>query len=91
MRLKRTPAALTEVEVDGEIAIYHPDRDSVVLLNASASQIWRLTVESGTSVDELVPLVAEAFGIDEIEARLGVEAGVDVLVDEQLLVRVDQA
>ncbi len=91
MRLERVSALLTEVEVDGEIAIYHPLTDQVVLLNASASAIWRLTAADGATVDGLVPLVAEAFGIDLDEARRGVEAGVEVLVDEQLLIRVDPA
>lgn len=91
MRLERVPASFTEVEIDGEIAIYHPTTDSVVLLNPAASVIWRLTADGGTTVDELVPLVAEAFGIDVDETRRGVDTGVEVLVDEQLLVRVGPA
>lgn len=91
MRLERVSASLTEVEVDGEIAIYHPLTDQVVLLNASASEIWRLTAGDGVTVEDLVPLVAGVFGLGLDEARHGVETGVEVLVDEQLLVRVDQA
>lgn len=90
MRVERVPASLTEVEIDGEVAVYHPVSDSVVLLNPSASLIWRLTADGAVALDDLVPPVAEAFGIDADEARRGVEAGVDVLVDEQLLVRLDQ-
>ncbi|WP_380165781.1 PqqD family protein [Jannaschia sp. R86511] len=85
MRLERVSASLTEVEVDGEIAIYHPVTDAVVLLNPSASAIWRLTADGPVTVEEVVPLLAEAFGIDPAEARRGVAAGIEVLVDEQLL------
>lgn len=87
MRLERVTASLTEVEVDGEIAVYHPGTDTVVLLNASASEIWRLTAGTTPTVDEIVPLVAAAFAIDEAVARPGVEAGVQLLVEEQLLLR----
>lgn len=91
MRLERVEASLTEVEVDGEIAIYHPGTDAVVLLNASASHIWRLTADGAVTVDDLVPTVADAFDIEVDEARAGIEAGVDLLIEKQLLVRAAEA
>jgi hypothetical protein len=81
--LQRVDADLTEVEVDGEVAIYHPGTDKVVLLNAAASEIWRRLPVSST--EDLAGHLAEVFGIDLAEARAGVEAGVALLADEQLL------
>jgi hypothetical protein len=82
--LQRVDADLTEVEVDGEIAIYHPGTDKVVLLNASASEIWRRTPI--TSTDALAQELADLFGIAVEDARAGVRAGVALLEAESLLV-----
>jgi hypothetical protein len=82
--LLRVDTDLTEVEVDGEIAIYHPGTDKVVLLNASASEIWRRTPI--TSTDDLAHELADLFGIAVEDARAGVQAGVALLEAESLLV-----
>lgn len=83
MVLQRVDADLTEVEVDGEVAIYHPGTDKVVLLNVAASEIWRQLPVAST--EDLAVHLAEVFGIDVDEARAGVEAGVALLMSEQLL------
>ena len=88
MRRDRIDARLIEVEVDGETTVYSPLTDSVDLPNASASEIWRRTPI--TSVAQLNVEIAEVFGIPVEEARAGVEAGVRLLVDEQLLVEQDR-
>lgn len=84
MVLRRVRSDLTEVEVDGEIAVYHPGTDRVVLLNASASEIWRRSPIS--SLDELAHSLSALFGVTADEALAGAEAGVALLQAEQLLV-----
>lgn len=86
--LRRVDARLTEVEVDGEVAVYHPGTDKVVLLNAAATEIWRRTPI--TSLDTVSREVAAHFGIGVEEARAGVQAGVDLLLAEELLVQGEQ-
>ena len=87
VQLRRVDARLTEVEVDGEVAVYHPGTDRVVLLNSAATEIWRRTPI--TSLDDLSAEVAEHFGVDVVQVREGVVAGIDLLVAEQLLVEAD--
>jgi len=84
-----TGAVLTEVEVDGEIAVYHPTTNRVVLLNSSASEIWRRMPI--TSVADLGSAVATHFGVSVDVAEQGVRAGVDLLLAEQLVVDIDAA
>jgi len=86
MPLDRVPARLTEVTVDDETAVYNPITDTVVLLNASASEIWRRTPL--TSLEHVAVELAEHFGIEPREALAGVQAGVELLLREQLLVEV---
>lgn len=87
MLLRRANARLTEVEIDGEVAVYHPGTDKVVLLNASASEIWRRTPI--TSFEQLSEAVAEVFGIEVEQALAGVRTGIELLLAEQLLVDVE--
>lgn len=55
--------AVREVEVDGCLTIYRRDLDRVLVLNATASDVWRLC--DGT-LDEptIVGLLARAYAVD---------------------------
>ncbi|MFC5381917.1 PqqD family protein [Aquipuribacter nitratireducens] len=85
--LKRVDARLTEVEVDGEIAVYHPKTDRVVLLNSSASAIWRRLPVRG--VQDLVDHLVDVFNVNVDEARVGAETGIALLANERLLADAD--
>lgn len=89
MIYRRVDVHLTEVEVDGEVALYHPGTDKVVLLNPAASEIWRRTPVA--SVEDLSEAVAQHFGIEVRDAREGVVAGIALLLQEELLVEEDGA
>lgn len=87
--LRRTPADLTIVEIDGEVSAYHPGTDRVVMLNATASDVFALC--DGTSdEDGIAELLASAYGADLAEVSTGVRAAVDHLVGERLVERVDE-
>ena len=81
---RRVTARLTEVELDGEASIYHPGTDRVVLLNGSATAVWRLV--DGVRDDATIATeIASRYGIDAETARAGVTVALDHLVAEQLV------
>lgn len=88
--LRRTPADLTTVEIDGEISTYHPGTDRVVMLNTTASDVFALC--DGT-LDEtgIAELLAGAYRADPGEVAAGVRAAVALLTAEDLVRRVPDA
>ncbi len=56
-------AALPHVELDGEIVVYSPERESVSLLSPVAATVWSCMDGVGT-LRELVNELAESFGAD---------------------------
>jgi hypothetical protein len=50
-------------ELDDEICLFRPDVDEVLVLNATAADIWRL-LDGRTSTDEIAGLLATAYGAD---------------------------
>jgi len=72
----RPPAPVVrEVEVDGCLSLYRRDVDQVVVLNETASDVWRLA-DGTLDDDEIVALLAAAYGVapeiigDEVRATL---------------------
>ena len=54
---------LLETEVDGDISIYDPGSERVVVLNQTASDVWRLT-DGQHTINEIVELLARAYQVD---------------------------
>ena len=84
--LRQTAADLTTVEIDGEISTYHPGTDRVVMLNATASDVFALC--DGT-MDEvgIADLLAGAYRADVATVSAGVEDAVRTLLAEELVER----
>jgi hypothetical protein len=67
--------AVREVEIDGCLSLYRRDVDRVVVLNETASDVWRLA-DGTLHDDEIVELLAAAYGVgpeiiaDEVRATL---------------------
>jgi hypothetical protein len=63
---------ILETEVAEEISLYDPLTENVVVLNGPASDIWRLS-DGESDLDEIVALLAAAYGVDPDRIRAEVE------------------
>jgi hypothetical protein len=67
---------VVETEVGDEISLYDPETDQVMVLNTTASDIWRLSDGEHTTT-EIVALLANAYQVeadqigDEVAATIG--------------------
>jgi hypothetical protein len=66
-RLAAAPSIVTE-ELDDEICLYRSEVDEVLVLNYTASDIWRLAVAS-TSIEEITDALAAKYSIEPAAAR----------------------
>lgn len=73
-----------ETEIDGDISLYDAQREQVLVLNGTASDVWRLC-DGQQTFDEIVLLLAGAYAIDEAKIRADVEQAIKQLVDEEFL------
>lgn len=76
------PDALAR-EIDGNFTIYDNQRDSVVVLNDSASAIWRLC--DGRAGRAIVDELARRYVADREEIQRDVEAVLEQLSESGLL------
>lgn len=56
-------AGVFERDIEGCVALLHPDCGEVVLLNETASDIWRVT-DGELSAEEVVQVLARAYDVD---------------------------
>lgn len=75
---------LLETEVDGDISIYDPGSERVVVLNATASDVWRLT-DGQHTIDEIAELLARAYQVDVRSISDDVGQAVESFVDAELI------
>jgi hypothetical protein len=72
--------SVIEQEIDGCFALLHSDRGQVVILNQTASDIWRLS-DGNLTVEAMVGLLARAYDTKEDVIRDEVESTVSSLTD----------
>ena len=84
MRIGPPPAHILETEIGGEISLYDPQTDSVLVLNETASDVWRLS-DGEHTLDEMIELLAGAYGTDAKSIRSDVEQAVRTIIDEGFL------
>ena len=75
---------ILETEVGGEISLYDPHSESVLVLNQTASDVWRLS-DGESTLEEIVQLLAAAYGKGPDEIRHDVEQTVQNITDEGFL------
>jgi len=67
--------SVLETEMDGDISLYDPASERVTVLNATASDVWRL-VDGERSAADITGLLASAYGVapgsiaDDVSAAL---------------------
>jgi hypothetical protein len=75
---------VVEAEIGDEISLYDTTSERVLVLNATASDVWRLA-DGEYTIDQLVEVLARAYGIDAGSIRDDVVAVVNMFQEEGLL------
>lgn len=75
---------ILETEVRGDISLYDARREKVLVLNSTASDVWRLC-DGEQTLGEVVALLATAYRADPAAIRPDVERTVRQLIDEGFL------
>lgn len=83
-RLRLRTDAVTWREVDGEVIALGLDSSTYFGTNASGALLWR-RLSAGTTREDLVGSLKEAFDLDENRARADVDAFVGDLRQRGLL------
>ena len=83
-RIGPPPSHIIETEVKGDISLFDAQRNQVVVLNATASDVWRLC-DGDQTLDEIVDLIASAYTVEPEVVRDDVTDTVNRLIDEGFL------
>lgn len=78
------PSHIISTEIKGDISLYDPQREKVLVLNGTASDVW-LLCDGDQTVDGIVDLLAAAYGIDRREIAADVESTVARFIEEGFL------
>lgn len=72
------PPALgvSEVELDGQVCLYSPAGEHVVVLNDTASDVWRLA-DGERTVGQIITLLAGVYGCTPADIGADVHAAVE--------------
>jgi hypothetical protein len=82
--LGRPRESVRALELDGDISLYDPAGQQAVVLNSTASDVWRL-LDGEHSLEEVVGLLAAAYGIDPDAIRSDVVRTVATLTEAGFL------
>lgn len=77
-------SGLTAVEVDGCVSVFNAATQRAVMLNETATDVWRL-VDGTRNTEAIVRSIAERYGLDPATIRADVVGAIDVLRHEALL------
>jgi hypothetical protein len=72
------------LELDGDISLYDRASHRALVLNSTASDVWRL-LDGEHTVEEVVRLLASAYTTDPTAIRADVERTVATLAEAGLL------
>ena len=72
------------LELDGDISLYDATSHRAIVLNSTASDVWRL-LDGEHTLDEVVRLLATAYATDPEEIRSDVERTVATLAEAGFL------
>ena len=75
---------ILETEIGDEISLYDPVTENVVVLNQTASDIWRLS-DGESDADGIVNLLAAAYGVEANRIRQEVEDTITKFREQGLL------
>lgn len=75
---------IIQTEIGDEISLYDPSSERVVVLNTTASDVWRLA-EGDYTFDQILNLLSRSYGVEPESIHDDVRATVDRLLLEGLL------
>ena len=75
---------LQELDLEGQLAVFDPTTEQVVMLNRTAGDIWRLS-DGEHAVEDIVQLLAGAYEVEPVAIRDDVIATVESLRAQGLL------
>jgi hypothetical protein len=78
------PLHVIETEIRGDISLYDAQNERVLVLNGTASDVWRLC-DGEQTLDEIVALLAKAYQIQPDAIRDDVTRTIRQLIDEGFL------
>lgn len=78
------PPEVIETEVRGDISLYDAKREKVLVLNETASDVWRLC-DGEQTFDQIVHLLARAYSVPAETIRPEIEQTIRRLVEEGFL------
>lgn len=84
LRVGPASGDVLEAEVDGDVSLYHPGTERVVVLNRTASDIWRL-LDGSHTLGEVTELLAAAYDADPEVVAADVERTVAELIEAGML------
>jgi hypothetical protein len=78
------PPHIIETEVRGDISLYDAQNERVLVLNGTASDVWRLC-DGEQTADDIVQLLAKAYRVQPDAIRDDVTRTIRQLIDEGFL------
>lgn len=89
IRTQHAPGVLVE-DLDSDVCLYRADIDEVLVLNATAGDVWRLT-DGDFELDQVVQRLAEVYQLPTDDIREQVRSVVADLLDRGYLVTAEPA
>ena len=78
------PPHIIETEVKGDLSLYDPKQERVLVLNGTASDVW-LLCDGEQHLGQITDLIASAYGVSADDIRADVETTVTQFVEEGFL------
>lgn len=81
-------ASVREMEIDGEITLFDAATQTALVLNQTASDVWRL-IDGERTPDAIAHVLGHAYDADPVTVRTGVDAALAELREHGLVDGVD--
>ena len=78
------PPHILETEVKGDLSLYDPGQEKVLVLNSTATDVW-LLCDGEQTAERIVDLIAAAHGQDAATIRTEVKSTIRQFVEEGFL------
>lgn len=78
------PVHIIESEIDGDISLYDTKEERVIVLNPTASDVWRLS-DGDMTADQISETLSKAYGAPVTAVQPDVETLLKDLIDQGLL------
>lgn len=76
--------AVRELDVDGAVTLFHEPTQTALVLNETASDVWRL-LDGRRTVADIVEELAQVYAADAGTIRSGVQAALRQLADHHVI------